>query len=51
MLADLFSQFSEQRYPFEKKPYGLALTEWLADNAPDCLKDIADLIDSMLSRS
>ena len=51
VLADLFSQFSEQRYTYEKKPYGLALTEWLADNAPDCLKDIADLIDSMLSRS
>jgi allophanate hydrolase subunit 2 len=49
VLAELFSHFSETRVTYQKVSHGIALTEWLAKNAPDDFKEIAALLSKVLS--
>ena len=43
-LEQLFSDLSEQRVTYQKVPHGVALTEWLIENAPGELAEVADLL-------
>jgi hypothetical protein len=44
LLADLFSQLSEQRVQYDKVRHGAGLTDWLLEHAPDDLREVAQLI-------
>ena len=44
LLADLFSQLSEQRVQYDKVRHGVGLTDWLLEHAPEDLRGIAQLI-------
>ncbi len=46
ILADIFKDLSECRVEYDKVTYGVALTEWIVENAPD---DLAEVIGSRLS--
>jgi hypothetical protein len=46
-LEDIFSEFSVTRVTYDKIIYGVALTEWLIENAPDDLREIADLLSNI----
>ena len=48
ILADIFSVFSESRVEYDKVTYGVALTEWIVENAPEDLAEVADIIASRL---
>lgn len=49
LLARLFSQLSETRVSYDKVAHGSALTEWIIDNKPDRLEELASLIDDVLA--
>ncbi len=49
LLADIFKDFSECRVEYDKVTYGLALTEWFMENAPEDLAEVAEAIASRLS--
>jgi predicted ATPase len=49
ILADIFREFSDCRVGYDKVLYGLALTEWIVENAPNDLDEVAEVIQSMLS--
>jgi hypothetical protein len=40
----LKSYFAQSKIPYDKTVHSLALTKWLADNAPEDLSDIVDLL-------
>jgi AAA15 family ATPase/GTPase len=44
LLNSLFNEFSDCRYSYEKKALGLALTEWISDNVPGDLLEVAEVI-------
>ncbi len=44
LLSDLFSSFSEARVAYVKTEHSVNITEWIIENAPEELKEIADLI-------
>lgn len=44
VLEDIFKEFSEQKYPYEKITHGLQLTKWLIENRPQELDEIAQLL-------
>ena len=48
MLERLFKELSGQRVVYEKIPYSIDLTKWLVDNAPEDLREIANLIDGLM---
>lgn len=48
LLRDLFSSFSEARVSYVKTEHSVKITEWLIENAPEELKEIADFIDSKI---
>jgi hypothetical protein len=48
LLADIFKEFSEPRVEYDKVKYGMALTEWILEHAPDGLAGVANVIDSRL---
>jgi predicted ATPase len=48
ILKDLFNEFSETRVPFEKTTHSVVLTEWLAEHKPAVLKEVADLLVSVI---
>ena len=48
ILADIFKDFSECRVEYDKVKYGVALTEWIVENAPDDLAEVAEVIASGL---
>lgn len=48
ILEEVFSHFSETRVSYEKVRHGVALTEWLVDNAPEDLREISDLLAKVL---
>lgn len=52
LLDDLFKQLSDNRYTYYdyKIEYGRILTEWLIENKPEALQEIADLLKDILSR-
>ncbi len=48
ILADLFSQLSEQRVVYDKVQHGIALTEWLLAHMPQDLDEVGELIEHTL---
>jgi energy-coupling factor transporter ATP-binding protein EcfA2 len=48
ILADIFLHFSETRVGYDKIEYGVALTQWIVENAREDLREIADLLKSKL---
>ncbi len=48
LLEKLFTTLSETRVTYEKTTHSVALTEWLAENAPEDLAEIAKLITEVL---
>lgn len=50
LLKDLFEDLSESRVVYDKVVHGVALTRWLCENAPEDLREIADLIEERLDR-
>jgi hypothetical protein len=44
ILKEIFAEFSETRVPYEKVRHGIALTEWLIENAPADLQEVRDLL-------
>ncbi len=48
VLETLFKELSESRVEYDKVLYGVALTEWIVNNAPTDLKEVADLIGSKI---
>jgi len=50
LLGRLFSELSEQRVQYDKVRHGAALTDWLLEEAPDELQEVAHLIEEALAR-
>ncbi len=48
LLNDLFSALSEARVTYFKTEHSVKITEWLIENAPEELKEIAELISGKL---
>lgn len=48
ILSDIFKELSDYCVEYDKVTYGLALTKWLVENAPDDLVEVADIIRSRL---
>ena len=48
VLQDIFSELSQTRVAFDKRIHSLALTDWLIENSPQDLKEVADLITTVL---
>jgi predicted ATPase len=48
LLADLFNALSDCRVEYNKIPYGVALTEWLLENAPEDLEELAVFLSTAL---
>lgn len=48
LLGDLFSEFSDTRLEYNKVEHSLALTEWLIENDPSQLQELADILKSKL---
>lgn len=49
VLEAIFKELSENRVEYDKVLYGVVLTEWIANNAPADLQEVADLIGSKVS--
>lgn len=50
LLKDLFGGLSGSRVAYDKVAHGVALTRWLCENAPEDLREVADLIAERLDR-
>jgi len=50
LLKDLFADLSETRVSYEKVVHGVDLTQWLCDNAPEDLEELAGLIRVQLEK-
>ena len=50
VLNDMFQDLSEAHVFYNKVVHGTALTQWLCDNAPDDLRELANLIADRLER-
>ena len=48
LLVTFFKEFSECRVEYDKVKYGLALTEWILENSPSDLQEVADIIAARL---
>jgi len=48
LLDTIFKKFSECRVEYDKVKYGVALTEWILENSPSDLHEVADIIASRL---
>lgn len=48
VLEVLFKELSENRVEYDKVLYGVMLTEWIVENAPADLQEVADLIGSKI---
>jgi hypothetical protein len=44
LLIDLFSALSDKRVQYDKKAYGLVLTQWLIENEPGELEEVTELL-------
>lgn len=49
LLKRLFAKLSDSRVQYQKTKHGPLLTEWLVENSPSDLKELADLIARALS--
>lgn len=50
MLKDLFEELSDHTVSFSKSAHSIQLTDWIIENAPDELSEIADLLKDVLDR-
>lgn len=50
LLKDFFNGLSEARVPYDKVQHGVALTRWLCENAPEDLREVADLLGDRLNK-
>lgn len=50
LLHEMFQDLSETRVTYDKVVHGTALTQWLCDNHPEYLQDLARLIEDRLPR-
>jgi energy-coupling factor transporter ATP-binding protein EcfA2 len=48
LLETIFKKFSECRVEYDKVKYGVGLTEWILENSPSDLQEVADIIASRL---
>ncbi len=48
ILKDIFSYFTECRVEYDKVVHGLALLEWIVDNAPLDIKEVSDLLKELI---
>lgn len=48
LLKDLFWDLTNERVSYEKVPHSRQLTEWLLENEPEALRDLAQLIEGIL---
>ncbi len=48
ILSDLFNDFSETRFVYNKIVHGIALTKWIISNKPQAFKEILDLLHNVL---
>ena len=51
MLESLFKQFSDNRVAYRKVEHGVALTKWIAENNPENIAEIANLLKTVLGKS
>lgn len=51
VLADIFSELSEARVSYDKLRHSGAITEWLIEHTPEDLREIADLLEQILTQS
>ena len=49
LLKEMFRDFSVG-FEYDKKVHGLALTQWLIENAPEDLTEVAELLKEVLGR-
>lgn len=49
VLRDIFGRLSETRVSFSKVTHSVALTEWLVKHKPERLREVAELLDEVLS--
>ncbi|HEV2489570.1 MAG TPA: AAA family ATPase [Candidatus Acidoferrales bacterium] len=49
LLRELFNRLSDTRVRYDEVVHGTVLTEWLVKNSPADLKEIGDLLDSLLA--
>jgi predicted ATPase len=50
LLEDAFTELSEARASYEKTTHSVAITEWLAANRPEALREVADFLVPLLPR-
>jgi predicted ATPase len=51
LLEDIFLEMSEKRVEYEKTTHSVALTKWLIEHKPDALKEIVNLLASIITPS
>lgn len=44
VLTDIFNEISETRVAFDKPQYSVLLTDWIIENSPDDLRELADFL-------
>jgi len=49
LLNDTFNELSETRVCFDKTNHGVKLTEWLIDNEPSELQELAEFLKAILA--
>ena len=48
LLETIFKEFSELRFEYDKVKYGVSITEWILENTPTDLTEVANVIASKL---
>jgi hypothetical protein len=48
VLGDIFKEMSENRVVYEKTTHSVALTDWLIQNNPEALREVAELLTALL---
>jgi len=49
VLSDIFGQLSENRVAYDKTKHSVAITDWLIQNDPNALRDLANMLDHLLA--
>jgi hypothetical protein len=49
LLGDIFGELSENRVRYDKVIHGVELTRWVIQHSPDDLREVADLIDDIIT--
>lgn len=49
LLADIFSNLSDNKEEFRKTTHSVQITDWLITNEPDKLKELADFLNKIIS--